>query len=374
MALVEKDQFKYKFCGTVDDMMLSSHIVRDVGQSATLTPRQAFIREAIRLAWANALVAAPEVCEEILAFRQAAVGDYLSPLPFLAPPIYVHVPLVVEREFQADGSPKLVKLSKRSYDFNASDTDTKRPFFFIKTLKGQKYLPESVISYLLSKIVPPKGGVTASEHRLRMARAAGELGATVLIDAVSSEISLDWLRGARQSVCVSEKMMRSQEREVIRHLHYNQYMNRLNEQCFKQPRKMRADVVLQKLYEARQECCSWREIAAIGTYDAPGRPRPRLLKATDLITQAYFAALRDVNAMAPSVTDSKTLQRLFVQEFRGRLRHSESGQRKSFQQACSVIRQLLTGLDEGMPLLLLGQILGAAAIEELIGSRSSAEI
>ena len=336
--------YEYKFCGALDDLLGSSHIVRDQTQSITLTPRQAFIRHAIQQAWlksVNSPVTA-EALRHLEHAKEVLVEGYERPIPFFAPSIYYHVPLLME---VIGGRPK--KMSKSNYG-TGSDLQG-NPAFIIEGIRNRPCLPETVISYLLATIIPTDKGV--SEHRNYFAQMAAQLGATATINIVASDVSVDRLVVNAPNIVVSEDDLIRQEKRVISKMLYYQFVLRLEEYATGHGKGLAEPVVLERLFEFRNECASWKEIVQIATHR-----RPKL--ESDLVLRTFIEKLREMRRSTGEL-HGRDFPKYFSAIW-GRPRGS------SFKQHCGVIRFKLMGVPVGInprhtsgmgvPLYILGHI------------------
>ncbi len=331
-------RFDYKFCGTIDDLLWSSFISRDVEQGRTLTQRQALIRNAIEVAWHRASDSeSQEVRERVLAMRATLRGREEPPFPLFAPPIYYHAPLVVEpnphagnlrRDGKVEGRTR--KISKRNRD--VADQGDKTQFFFLDHMMSQFRLPETVVSYMLATIVPPAEHVANSVHRKQMAQICAEFGAEQAIDIIASQSSMRWLRGARSDILANANDIGVQERYVLQKISYFTYYRRMMEvkKRWQLNRKTEEvlDLILEKLFPYLRYMASWGEAVQIVR-------RWR----SDVVYDPRVEILFDVakRLAQPGRADRSNFQ----ESFRQALPKTDA---VDFEETCAEVRHLLTGL------------------------------
>src|SRR5262249_1033375 len=151
------------------------------------------------------------------------VGELSAPLPFLAPPIYFHAALVVEVV-----AGKRTKISKRDSFMPDEDEENLNPRFFIDSARRRFFrLPETIVSYLLSSIIPYPRDISLRQHRRMLGELAGEVGCQTLIDIAASTVSLNWFDRSRTEIVASEEDLAKQERHVLKKLIYYQFLRRI---------------------------------------------------------------------------------------------------------------------------------------------------
>ena len=332
-------RFTYKFCGVVDDLLFSTHVVRDIRQrDNALTSRQAMIAHAVRKAWelADTDHEAKAAKDEIRKLQSTMLGDRAA-VPF-APPFYIHVSLVREAAPMVEQG-QIGRSERRAGSIlkkrlRSADADSNADFFVENARYRDLRLPETIISYILSTIVPCPPG-RSREHRRTLGILAGRCGAQVLIDIIASKASVDWLRRSIRDVIVSVPELDTQERFVLRGLTYYHFLRHVRS-CRDQQRTgvEPSASVLKELYANLHECGSWREVFGIATHNRSVDPNDRT------IFEGFVQAL-----VCPGRAS-------FLRQFQSGLPKG-----RDIRDACRSIRRSLTGFETGTPLYVLGQVL-----------------
>ena len=158
---------------------------------------------------------------------------------------------------------KPTKISKSNF---GPDGYRGNPLFVMENARARPLLAETIISYLLSTIVPRERSVEVYQHRRKFAQMAGELGVAATIDFVARQLSVDWFRRKPADILVEEGELLRQERWVIRNMHFFQFVRCLDEYSQSQGRTLASMAVLERLFSYKHECASWKEIVQIASH------------------------------------------------------------------------------------------------------------
>jgi len=299
--------FKYKFTGAVDDLFMSTHVVRDIRQRDNLlTARQALIIQAIRVAYG---LEAKQCCR-YFPFDASLVDDFelgkLRDIDRSVPlPVYIHIPVVVDHE----GQP----LRKRG----AGETTSYS--FTLEALRNRNVLPESVISYILTTIVIDHQSVIDSNY---ISALAGRLGVTGVLNWAAGGIANNSLLSTRQSIPMSHRELLKHERNVIRAMTLTIFTTRLEESLAAVSMPLPSYTTVSRAFNSRSELTSWQELVQLFTY-------PINLTGADL---HIFKVI--LNSYKDGILDTSVFQSTI----------------RSKASLFMYLRLFLTGKSEGMPL------------------------
>jgi hypothetical protein len=335
--------FLYKFCGTVDDLLCTSHAVRDIRQ-IHLTRRQSLIRHAILLAWQEAVRTgvAEEERQLILAERERLVGvessDGLvsmpdSLLPFLSPPVFIHTPVVVDD----DGEP----LKKRELRH--------KPYSILEGRDNGTFLPETIVSYLVYTILSANSEKQGGSRSKELAVLAAELGVEAFLDAIAIDFSSDWLHRRKDQIKVSLDAIEHQERLVltrISYFHLRQHIRAFFQSNYDtEP----PDELIERIYGTRRHFDKWTQIICV--IRDPGR-RPCTKPIADALLSVARANAADEVIMSPKA---------FNAELAAKLPDSSK-----IADVCRLIRNSLMGVAKGPSIPALIYVLGLHETERRI--------
>lgn len=339
-------RFKYKFTGAVDDLLLSTHIFRDIRQQH-LTARQAMIRYAIYRAW-HARQETEQIRvakKEIKDFWEAKVvlkesqSDSIrlkrpQALPFLAPPIYTHVANVLDEDGEILRTRVLLQRALESGE---------TPILLAECQK-KRVLPETVVSYLLGTVFPQKDPGD-------LIRLCAEHGATTALDLLGSDIDISRFLSVRKPIRLRHCWPLVQERKVIAAMSLPLFRSRIQSYCRSHDGDVPNIQILLRMYEHRREFGSWIEVLQLATW---GRPAGREKK----LMGHYLTTMKVLERNLEATASSKMFADMFREQFPIAL-----GDEFEVASACRRVRKALFGMEAGPGVSAIGRMLGMREVE-----------
>lgn len=199
LALQRRDgSYYYKFTGAIDDMLLTSHIIRDESQLAGgLTDRQAFIASRIRRAFEIQRQHSSfdsTVADGLTSYISQFVNRARLPFPVMSPPAYFHFGIVTDEH----NNP----LSKRN-----------NPETIYDIRRTKKILPEALVAQMVSSII--RTDSTWSENWALALENLYSVGLAAFYETISNKMTLERLLPSRRSYQYSLKETKKWERKII---------------------------------------------------------------------------------------------------------------------------------------------------------------
>ncbi len=339
--------FLYKFCGTVDELLCTSHAVRDVRQ-IHLTRRQSLIRYAISLAWQEAVRTglAEKERQLILAERERLVSVESSDetvsmpkplLPFLSPPVFIHTAVVADQR----GNP----LKKRE--------PRHKLYSILEGRENGTFLPETIVSYLVYTILSANNAKQRAPRKKDLAVLAAELGVEAFLDAIAIGFSPERLDRRKDQIRISRSDLEHQERFVLSRISYFHLRRHIKSFFLSNDNTEPQDELIEGIYRARRYFDKWTQIISVI------RP-PERKRCSEEIIEAVLAVARNANigAMTPKAFNTQMIAALGLKE--------ASPIRKDL---CPQLRHSLIGTGSGPPISVLVQVLGLAETERRLRAR-----
>jgi hypothetical protein len=304
------------------------------------------IRHAIQLAWHEAVKrgAAQEERQVILAERERLIAGPSAArpielparlLPFLSPPVFVHTPVVAD----STGEP----LRKR---------DPHHKNYLMLEARNGVFLPETIVSYLLSTIV--HDGEKSQQINLRheFAALAGEVGAAPFLDAIATQFSTDWLNRKNDKLSIALDDLRQQERLVLSSLSYFHLRRHLQSFCQSIFNVELSEDFMERIYLTRRYFDSWGQIVAAARKPEGG------ISCEHWEADALVSAAKATDAHL-RVVPQKTFNAALAQYLPAHV---------AFAELCSRVRNSMIGINVGPPLAVLIYVLGLEESEKRLRS------